>query len=60
MDEFENYVASNNELNPVYTSNMAIMRTVEENPYKDMEDSDSDEVIEDMPETEVSYDSYPT
>lgn len=57
MDELENYVASNAELNPIYVRNMAIMEASEENPYKDMEDSDEETVVN-LSGTEVSYVSY--
>lgn len=44
LDELENYAASNSELNPVYTSNMAILGSLKEDSSssleREMEDSD--------------------
>lgn len=45
IDAIENRIASNGDLNPVYARNMAIMANPAENPYKDMEDSDHDDVM---------------
>ncbi|RMJ26373.1 hypothetical protein PHISP_02753 [Aspergillus sp. HF37] len=49
IDAIENKIASNGDLNPVYARNMAIMANPVGNPYKDMEDSDQDDVMADIP-----------
>ena len=54
LESFENMIASNGELNPVYTRNMVILATMDRESSIDraMADSDIDEVMADASEEE--------
>lgn len=50
IDEIENRIASNDYLNPIYARNMALLATYPEvGRFRDMEDSDPDEVMTEAP-----------